>query len=194
MNKLFISTLMLFVFVFAGTAQEKGDKWIGGTLLLSSSESGSTTRSTTTLAPELGFHLGNGWAAGGRIGFTFRKTDGGGGTDKSNTTSIVPFARYYFAEAGRFKFFGQGELPLSFSGGENADGSSKSNNNSIGLRVRPGLSFDFNERWGFNMLMPSVFSFASSSNDNSSVYFGVNDGYNIQDYLLNTSIGFVYKF
>ncbi len=194
MKKSFGLIVMMFVFVFSGYSQEKGAKWIGGTLKVSSNENGNSTSSSTSLIPEFGVYLNHNWAIGGRAGFSVNKDEQGDATDKTSTVFVIPFARYIFAETGRFNFFGQGELPLNFYGGENRDGSSKESSNSVGLRVRPGLSFDISDKWGFNMLMPSVFSFVNNSNDSSSFDFGVNDGYTVQNYLLNTSIGFVYKF
>lgn len=193
MRKIFFSAVFAFALVATASSQE-GTKWIGGTVNISSETQGDYTSSSTTLMPEFGYNLDNNWAIGARLGFSTTSEDEAGGTDKSTTTSVIPFARYNFSNFGNFRVFGQGELPLNFYGGENPDGSSKGDSNSIGLRVRPGISYAFNESWGFNMLMPSVFSFTSGSNNSSSFKFGVNDGYTVQSYLLSTSVGFVYKF
>lgn len=192
MKRFVFISLLSVLFAFSSTAQEQ-PMWVGGTLNVSSETVNDNTTSRTTIMPEFGYHLNDNWAVGGRMGFSFARQDMADGTEKNNTFSIVPFARYTFAQVKKFRIFGQGELPLRFHSGEFADGSSMDNTNAIGLNVRPGLTYAFNDKWGFNMLMPPVFSFVSGD-DYSAVEFGVNDGYTLQNYLLNTSIGFIYKF
>ncbi|WP_010664388.1 outer membrane beta-barrel protein [Marinilabilia salmonicolor] len=193
MKRIVFSITFTLIMFISASAQE-GTMWLGGTINISSNTSNDLTTSRTTLMPEFGYNLNSSWAIGGRLGFSTLKDEDPAGTQKNTTTSIIPFARYSFANLGNFKIFGQGELPLNFYGGEFADGTSMDSSNSIGLRVRPGITYAFNENWGFNMLMPSVFAFTSSSNDTSSFKFGINDGYSVQEYLLNTAIGFIYKF
>ncbi len=43
------------------------------------------------------------------------------------------------------------------------------------------------------MLMPPVLSLVNTDG-NTDFYIGLNDGYNIEDYILKTSISFIYKF
>jgi hypothetical protein len=193
MKRILFSIALISILAVSATAQE-GTMWIGGTINISSNTTNDMTSSSTTIMPEFGYNLDMNWAIGGRLGFNTSKDEQAVGTNKTTTTSIVPFARYTFGNLGNFKIFGQGELPINFYGGEFADGTSKDNSNSFGLRVRPGLSYSFNDNWGFNMLMPSVFAFTSNSNDSSAFHFGINDGYTVQSYLLDTAIGFVYKF
>ena len=193
MKRIIFTTIFFTIFILTITAQDSGRaKWLGGSLSLSGQSNGQN-QSSFTLMPELGFFLDNGWSAGARVGFGSTKTKLNTETRTSNTFTIMPFARKNFASAGSFNIFGQGELPLTFNGGTNYDGSSMASTNSIGLRVRPGISYTFNEAWGFQMLMPTVFSF-SSSEGASSFRLGVNDGYSLQGYLLDTTIGFIYMF
>ncbi len=189
--------ILLAVVLFAGSmnmlsAQDSG-LWLGGSILVSGQTVGSTTISTFSILPEAGFNLNSNWAVGGKIGYTAARQDLAAGTDKTNTTSIVPFGRFTFAEAGNFGFMAQAELPISFSGGELPGGGSKDVVSSFGLRVRPGVVYTISERFGIHMLMPSLASFSTASNDVTNYKLGINDGYTIQGYLLNTSIGFVYK-
>ena len=192
MRRVFISILLLAGMTFSAATQENS-MWIGGTLSLTGEDNGQT-RSTTTIMPELGYNINQAWAIGGRVGFTTDRTVQQGNTRRENTTSIIPFARYTFGDVAGFQVFGQGEMPLHFFGGNHYDGTSMDGSNSIGLAVRPGVSYSFTERWGFNMLMPSVLSIVSTGDGNSSYALGINDGYTIQRYLLSTSIGFIYMF
>ncbi len=189
MKKLMVCALMALLVNFGLMAQN--NMWVGGTLSIRSSDNG-TSQSSTTFMPQFGMHLNPKWSVGGNLGFSSSKTVTGDNETKTNTTSVVPFARYWFSEAGNVRFFGQGELPLHFYGGE-TNGTDHDSYNSIGLVARPGLGFSLSEKWGLTMLMPPVFSFVNTDG-NTNFYFGINDGYTIQDYLLDTSIGIIYKF
>ncbi|GAO29715.1 Flavobacterial-specific protein antigen [Geofilum rubicundum JCM 15548] len=189
MKNLMVTALLTFLVSFGSMAQN--NMWVGGTLSISSSENG-TDRASTTLMPQFGMHLNSNWSVGGSLGFSSSSTDDGVTETKYNTTSLVPFARYWFSEAGNVRFFGQGELPLRFHAGE-VNGNDLDGYNSVGLVARPGLGVSLSERWGLTMLMPPVFSFVNTDGS-TNFYFGINDGYNIQDYLLDTSVGIIYKF
>jgi hypothetical protein len=189
MKKLMATALLALLMNMGLMAQN--DMWIGGTLSIRSSEN-SNSQSSTTFMPQFGMHLNPKWSVGGSLGFSSSSSDDGLTEYKYNTTSLIPFARYWFSEAGNVRFFGQGELPVRFHGGE-IDGNDIDGYNSVGLVARPGLGFSLSERWGLTMLMPPVLSFVNTDG-NTDFYFGINDGYNIQDYLLDTSIGIIYKF
>lgn len=185
--------VVILSFIIASAAAQENNMWLGGTLSLSGSNNGQT-ESTTTIMPEFGYNINKTWAIGARAGFSSEKTVIQGNTRRDNTTSVIPFARRIFGDIAGFQVFGQGELPLQFYGGKHFDGTSIEGSNSIGFRVRPGVSYSFNESWGLNLLMPPVLDFVNTGDGNSSYSFGINDGYTIQGYLLSTSIGFVYRF
>jgi outer membrane protein len=189
MKKLIFSSLLALITMNCLVAQN--NMWVGGTISVRSSDNG-TSETSTTFMPQFGMHLNSNWSVGGSLGFSSSSSNNGFSETKFNTTSIVPFARYWFSQAGNVRFFGQAELPLRFHGGE-TDGVDHDSYSSVGLVARPGLGFSLSERWGLTMLMPPVLSFVNSDGD-SDFYFGINDGYNIQDYLLDTSIGIIYKF
>lgn len=192
MKRTFFTAILLTAFIFALPAQEHYGRWLGGTVSLSGQSNGQR-QSTTTLMPEMGFHLTDSWSAGVRAGFSTSRTKIDNNVRSENAFSIMPFARYTFGNLAGFNIFGQGELPLTFTGGKHYDGSSMDGTTTVGFRIRPGISYLFSERWGFNMLMPPVINF-TSSDGSSSFRLGFNDGYTIQNYLLSTSIGFIYMF
>lgn len=193
--KKFVLVSFLVIGLASILHSQESKMWIGGGINFSTVDNGNTVQTNLGFMPEFGINFNESFSAGGRIGyFTNINKDAAGDKQKINQFSIVPFARYTFASFGKFSAFGQGELPLSFYGGENYDGTAMDSYNSIGLNVRPGLSYSINEKWGFNLLMPSVFSFVTQSNNYSSVGFTLNRGYTVQSYLLDTNIGFIYKF
>ncbi len=166
--------------------------WLSGTLQLSGEDTGRGRESSVTLLPEFGYYLNGNWSVGGRVGFTSTRTEQANDTRRETQTSIVPFARYVFAEPGNFRLFAQGELPVNIHGGRDFDGSSMDVSSTAGLNLRPGLHYAINERWGFNMLMPSVFTYLNDTDGDSFFEFGINDGYTVQQYLLSTNIGFTF--
>ena len=191
MKRVFFTALLITGMILTAATQENR-MWLGGTLSLSGQDNGQT-QSTTTILPEFGYYnTGSAWAIGIRAGLTTQKTVVQDNTRRVNTTTVAPFARYNFVDSDGFRLFGQAELPLQFFGGRHYDGSSMDSSNAIGFRVRPGLSYMLSEKWGFNMLMPSVLNFVQHSDNGSAYSFGINDGYTIQAYLLSTSIGFIY--
>lgn len=169
--------------------------WIGGSINFSTVDNGNTGQTNVGFMPEFGLNLNESFSVGGRVGY-FSTINKNAADEKQtvNQFSLVPFARYNFASFGKFIAFGQAELPISFFGGTNYDGSDMDSYNSIGLNFRPGLSYSINEKWGVNLLMPSVLSFITQSNDFTYFGFTFNNGYTIQSYLLDTNVGFVYKF
>lgn len=189
MRKTIVAGLILWTGLLAVNAQS-GEKWIGGGLTVRSTDYGNgNSASSFELSPEIGFRLSDKWSLGGALVYG-KETD----VYDNSTTSlgIVPFARLHIGEAGKFEFFGQGELPImSYDEEENDFESSM-----VGFRIRPGIAFHFNDKFAAELLMPSLFSFASYGGDadGSEFNFLFNSGYSIQNYVLNPSIVFVYKF
>jgi hypothetical protein len=194
MKKLFVVFALTALVVFSANSQEK-KMWVGGSFILSTQDNGATGTAYFQIMPEFGYNLNERLAIGGGIGYAVNGSTNVDGDKQTFTEfTLKPFARYTLFTLGNVQFFGQAELPMVFYGGTDYDGSSMNSSNSIGIVGRPGLAYFFNEKWGINMLMPSFFRFVTSSNNTSSFRFGVNDGYTIQGYLLNTQVGFVYRF
>jgi hypothetical protein len=194
MKKLVVA-LAFVAFIVTNVSSQESKMWVGGSLTLTSQDFGATSSSSFGIRPEFGYNINERFAVGGRIGYTVNSITNVDGDKQSQTAfSLVPFARYTVFTIGNAQIFGQAELPLTFYGGTNYDGSSMPSSNSMGIVARPGLAYFFNEKWGINMLMPSFFSFVNSSNNTSTFRLGINDGYTIQGYLLDTQIGFVYRF
>ena len=179
--------------IASNAAAQVNNKWVGGTFSFAAANSGQNQVSTTIM-PEFGVNTGGKWAFGGQVGFTTNKSLLGGDVRRSSTYYLLPFAVLTFAEVCRFNIFVQGELPIAFYGGRDYDGTSMQRSNSIGFAIRPGINYSFSERFGFIMFMPSLLRFENRSNAGSSFSAGINDGYSLQEYLLNSSIGFIYMF
>lgn len=194
MKKLPLIAILLVAFSAMAVGQDT-KMWFGGSLTFSSTNDDGDKASGFSLMPELGYVVNSDFAVGGAIGFSTSSTEIEGADNKNtnNKFSLIPFVRYSAIKLEKITIFAQGELPLNFHGGK-YDGVSKPSYNSVGINIRPGLSYALNEKWGATLMMPSIFSFVTSSNDYTNVGFSVNSGYTIQGYLLNASIGFIYKF
>ncbi len=172
---LLLSAVALF---FSGMVSAQDDSqtnadsqmWLGGSLSITDDNSSSTF----TIAPEFGYNLNNDWSIGGRLGIGSINPESG----KSYTvTTLTPFTRYTFSQKGDFSFFGQGELPLSFKDG----------NNTIGLRVLPGLTYSMGN-WGIQAYLPAILSFESGDGYSN---FALRANTN---FLSGSSVGLIYKF
>lgn len=178
MKKLLLLGAVALFFSGMATAQDDSKMWVGGSLAITSysidSDNGS---SSFSIIPEFGYHLNSEWAVGGRIGINSNGTKVAGSKTSVNTTTLAPFARYTFSQMGDFSFFGQGELPLSFKDG----------NNTIGLRVLPGLTYSMGN-WGIQAYLPAILSFESGDGYSN---FALRANTN---FLSGSSVGLIYKF
>jgi len=186
-----IISITLFTLLIGFGSMAQNPKWIGGTLNINSTQS-PIEETSITIMPQIGINVKSNLAVGGSLGLSSKKTTTANSEIKINVTSIIPFARYYISKPGKFGFFAQSELPVSFYN-EETNGNDTGNYTSVGLLIKPGLGLSISEKWGLTMLMPSVLDFVSNDGENN-VSFGINNGYNIQDYILNSSIGLIYKF
>lgn len=169
--------------------------WIGGYLQFSNTNDDGVKTSGFGIMPDFGYVVNSDFTVGGGIGFFTSSTkNSAGDKDTDNTFSLKPFVRYTAIRLEKISFFAQADLPLNFYSGTNFDGSSKDGYNTVGINILPGISYSINEKWAASLKMPSILSFYTSSNDYTRVSFGVNNGYTIQNYLLNSTIGFIYKF
>jgi len=180
----------LIMIISATRAQEAAttNMWLGGTVGFRTSESGNSSTSTTNFIPAFGYHINDNWSIGGWIGISSTETRTGQVSTKLSTTTLAPFVRYTFTGVSDFSFFGQGEMALSFLGGD------RPNENSFGLRIRPGVLYSFAQNWGIQLMMPSLLEFNSGPGENSSFHLRVNDGFDLEEFLLNSQFGLVYKF
>ncbi len=170
-------------------AQDNG-MWLGGTLSIVGT-SNAQTQSVTTIMPEFGYNLTGPWAVGGRVGYTVDRRVQNDNVRRETLFSIVPFVRY--SAGNTLQLFGQGELPLGFTGGRHFDGTTMDGSTMVGLRFRPGLVYHLTERWGATMLMPPAIELINH-NGTTTYRIGINDSYTLQRYLLDTHIGLIYFF
>ena len=177
MKKLLLLASVAFFFTGIVSAQ----MWAGGSLSINSTTNTSgandVTTSTFSIIPEFGYHLTSEWAVGGRLGITSTGTKSQGVKVSQSTTTFAPFARYTFSQMGDFSFFGQGEIPLSFSDG----------NNTVGLRVLPGVTYSMGS-FGIQAYLPTMLAFESGDGYTN---FSLRANTNL---LSGSSIGFIYKF
>lgn len=181
MKKFFLMVTGVVFFVGMVSAQDNTQMWVGGSIAIGSTTNTSgnndVTNSTFSFIPEFGFNLTSEWAVGGRLGISSVGAKSQGVKVSTSTTTFAPFARYTFSRMGDFAFFGQGEVPLSFSDG----------NNTVGLRVLPGVTYSMGN-WGLQAYLPTMLSFESGDGYTN---FGLSVN---TDLLSGSSLGLIYKF
>lgn len=186
MKKIKLLLVMLLATVAMAFAQDK-NMFIGGSLVLNTTKDGDAGTTWFQIAPDWGYIINPTFKVGAGLGFIHGSTRYSGDViSKENSFFIRLFARYTIADVKKFNFFAQADIPLIFQNGSDVIG--------VELNIRPGISYAINEAWGITLVMPQVLAFDVSSNKQAGFYFGVNDGYSIQRYLLNSSLGLIYKF
>lgn len=192
--------LVFGILVLASAATfAQTSKWIGGGLTISSTDDGNDqTTSSLRITPTIGFVLNDKWAVGGALILGSGKQENGTTEIKTSEVGIKPFARYSLGESGKFAFFGQGELPIVSYKTETETPAANfdSKYSSVGLHVRPGMTYHLSDKFAAELLMPSLMAFNTYSGDAEGSEFRLlfNSGYSIEDYLLEPTISFIYKF
>lgn len=185
MKKIKLLSVMLLATVTMAFAQGK-DMFIGGSLILNTTKDGDVGTTFFQISPDWGYVINPTFKVGAGLGFIHESVSISGNSTKNNSFFIRLFGRYTIADVKKFNFFAQADLPLIFRNGSDEIG--------VEVNIRPGISYAINETWGITLIMPQVVAFDVSSNKQAGFYFGINDGYNIQRYLLSSSFGVIYKF
>ena len=107
----------------------KAQVYVGGSLAFA----GSGNAAAFSIAPEAGYCFDDSMAAGLSLGLGF----GNGAT----TLSIDPYFRYYFAEVGPVRFFGDAHFNFTHTMAGDASAST------WGIGVRPGISVNLTDSW-----------------------------------------------
>lgn len=134
------------LFGLTSNAQEKkgleGTSWVAGQLSFSSSNNGSVKTTSNTILPIVGYFVGPTTTIGLGIGVINGKTETTTGnvtttTAETSTFVVQPLVRKYWGLGGKFFFFGQASLPMTF--GKNKINDDKVS--SIGVDLAPGFDF-----------------------------------------------------
>ncbi|MNR10947.1 hypothetical protein D3C85_1272230 [compost metagenome] len=103
------------------------------------------------MVPSIGYFVGNNFAIGTGVGYTYDKSVRLG--EQNEAFRVAPFGRYYVNLTDQFKFFGQLSVPLAFGTEKDVDangdtGSKVASTTSIGVNVAPGFAFFPNKKIG----------------------------------------------
>lgn len=183
------------VAMLCGTAFAQDNKmWIGGTLKSQSTGGDGAKEKEFVFGPEFGYNLNDRWAIG--AGLIFATTEDEADEWETSSTLLMPFARYTFAKAGKFNFYMNGALAIGNYKEEDTANNETYKSSLTSLGVNPGVVFHFSPKFAAELRMPNLLYLYSFSGDreDGGHYLGINDDYSIQNYLLDSSIGFIYKF
>ena len=108
----------------------KAQVYVGGSLAFA----GSGKAAAFTIAPEAGYNFDDNMAAGLSLGLGLAKG--------MTALSIDPYFRYYFAELGPVRFFGDGHFNFTHNMVSGQAGES-----TWGIGVRPGVAVNLTDSW-----------------------------------------------
>lgn len=147
MKKLFLASIALLGLNANAQEENKGLEgtfWVAGQLAFSTTDNGVSETKSNTIVPVVGYFIAPTTTIGlgvGVINSTTTTNLGGATTDESSAVIIQPLVRKYWGIGGKFFFFGQASLPLTF--GEDKLSSDKTS--TVGLDVAPGFDFIVNK-------------------------------------------------
>ncbi|KLT67373.1 outer membrane beta-barrel protein [Pedobacter sp. BMA] len=161
MKKLLLSLVAVAGLFYSANAQtEKGKFILGGNVGFSSSKVEGAVKSDIdfSVVPSIGYFVGNNFAIGTGVGYTYSKTVSGGALNRNQVGAfqVSPFGRYYVGLSDQFKFFGQLSVPMAFGTAKTVDangdtGSKYASTTSIGVNVSPGFAFFPTKRIGIEV-------------------------------------------
>lgn len=150
--------LVLVLAMMAFTA--KAQLYVGGGLGFVGTGAGAAF----SIAPEVGYGFNDNMAAGASIGL--------GISSGLTQLSVDPYFRYYFAELGPVRFFGDAHFNFTHIMQSGEPGVS-----TWGIGVRPGLAVDLTDRWSIVAHVASLgyyqgtFQFTLNSGSILGVYY-----------------------
>ena len=186
---------------------QSGNILLSGTLIFNASQSENTNGSTTTkgpktttfeLGPAIEYFVTNKISIGGEIDFTNEKTDNknpGGGNietiDRTNMTTISPYASMYFINEERFALFCK--LGIGFGFGKtknevitgNTTVTNTANISSFEIGIKPGVAVHLSEKFGMTATI-GMLGYSSYKTDDGNNEFK-NTSYGLR---LSPSLGF----
>jgi outer membrane protein len=166
MKKIVLLASFVGVSIFANAqGPAKGRIFLAGTVGFGSQSQSaggtSTSSSNFTVAPGAGYFLSDKVALGAQ--FSLKSSTSGSPSVTQTSTGFGVFGRYYITKdvmGAKASLFLDGSL--SYQSNNNGGGSAKPTN-TIGLGVAPGFALFPTDKWGFELSMPNLLGFSSSS-------------------------------
>lgn len=168
MKKLFLVAAVALM-SWNGNAQDKESKglegawWAGGQVSFTKDDNGTSETTSSTFVPVVGYFITPDVTLGIGIGSISSKTETTGTpsltTAETSTFIVQPLVRKYWSLGGKFYFFGQASLPMTFG----KDKISDDKITSVGLDIAPGFDF-FVNKWMTVETSFSLFNATSTSN------------------------------
>lgn len=116
--------------------------YVGGTFGVGSDKvetEGTEVKNTTfKILPEVGYELNEDWSVGTVVGYEYNKS----GDVKTNTFTIVPYARYFFLSSNVVRLFADGGFGFSTSKTKGNDAL-----NSWNIGIKPGIAIKLSDHF-----------------------------------------------
>ena len=142
--------LGLAVSLFFCSTNASAQDYVGGSVSFISNSTYLTTADTKSntftfsIAPDLGWELGEKWAVGIRPTLGIGRSMNGLLDSRTLTLGVNPYARYNFLNINRFGFWAEGGSELTFSQISRTDGGNNPHKNKMtdyGIRILPVLTY-----------------------------------------------------
>lgn len=137
MKKIVLSVIVALIAITANA-----QVYVGGTFGVGSDKvetEGTEVRNTTfKILPEVGYELSEDWSVGTVVGYEYNKS----GDVKTNTFTIVPYARYFFLSSNVVRLFADGGFGFSTSKTKGNDAL-----NSWNIGIKPGIAIKLSDHF-----------------------------------------------
>ena len=137
MKKIVLSVIVALIAITANA-----QVYVGGTFGVGSDKvetEGTEVRNTTfKILPEVGYELSEDWSVGTVVGYEYNKS----GDVKTNTFTIVPYARYFFLSSNVVRLFADGGFGFSTSKTKGNDALNSKNKS-----IKPGIAIKLYEQF-----------------------------------------------
>ena len=203
--------LGLAVSLFFCSTNASAQDYIGGSISFSNTTINLSTAGTSTntfsfsIAPDLGWELGEKWAVGIRPTLGFSRSGDGSLRTQKLSLGVNPYARYKVLAINRFGLLAEGNTALSFiqtSTGNGEEYSRKSKTTNYGIRILPVLTYQIGNHVSLetrlNIFSLSMFGYHNDDYDNpTNDSFACSLGASSEDIfgsLGDITVGFLYHF
>lgn len=167
--KKILLTMAVAVLTVAASAQSKF--YVGGSLEYSSSSfDGKILNDKFTLLPEVGYSLNDKMAIGVELGYSSESKKSSNPVNTAGTLTFNPYFRYTFFQLGKVAVFGDGMFSLALENNESRyDGgtTNTSKYTTIGVFVKPGISYSLNDRFSLVAKFGDALGFSSRRSGDS---------------------------
>jgi outer membrane protein len=180
-----------------------GRMMIGGNVGYTSQENesslGGSEIKTVVINPQFGYFVTDNFAVGLQVSYYNEKVSmpdnftGEEIENKYNSTSVMPFARYYiFTPNEKFAFYAEAQAGIGFSKTDSESFDQKYKGRVFTAALSPGFSYFFSEKWALDLELSGISYLSNDRNTDSDVENDKSSQFTFGVSSLTPSLGFRY--